>query len=120
MFAVRFFAVAMLAAVVPFASAADPVSSKLSQISFTATGPQPVALRLLPPDSFAATSNRMAVTPLAGTSVAEPRNPQLSVLAAAYPPSGANGLASTLNLQSAQAAELQDANAPTSLTTRIQ
>lgn len=120
MFAIRFFAVAMLAAVVPCASAAEPVSSKLSQISFTTTGPQPVALRLLPPDSFAATSNRMAVMPLAGASIAQPRNPQLSGLAAAYPPSETNGLALTLNLQPAQGMELEDANPPTSLAGRIQ
>jgi hypothetical protein len=120
MFAVRFFAAAMLAAVLPCASAAEPVSSKLSQLSLTTTSPQPVALRLLAPDSLAATSNRMAVTTLAGASIAQPRNPQLSGLAAAYPPSGTNGLALTLNLQSAQGMELRDANAPTSLTTRIQ
>jgi hypothetical protein len=120
MFAVRFFVAAMLAAVVPGAGAAEPVSSKLSQLSLTTTVPQPVALRLFAPDSLVATSNRMAVTPLNGASIAQSRNSQLSGLAAAYPPSGTNGLALTLNLQTPPGTELQDANTPASLTTRIQ
>jgi hypothetical protein len=115
MFAVRFFAAAMLLAAVPCASAAEPLSSSSVQISLRVPRPSSIAYGLLTADPVAAISQEIPAAP-----PWQPPNQQFSGLAAVYQPAGPTGVAAAINLSTFQPLGFQPANTPMPFMTNVQ
>lgn len=91
MFAARFFGAAMLAALVPCASAAEPVWTSFDRYSFNAPSRPSPATGLLSSDSLAATRGELATLPWVETASLQSRTSHPGDLAAGNSTAAQNG-----------------------------